>query len=100
MWDIRLGHIDIMKHRTELLESNKASVHLARYRFASKPLEFERIKLARMLAKNIIKPAEAEWEAPIASSPNKDEAMWFNVDYFKPNFFPKRHIHPIPRKDQ
>lgn len=61
--------------------------------------EFEKTKIDKILAENIIESAQTEWAAPIVFAPKKDRTLWFCVDYRKLNAVTGRDSYPIPRMD-
>lgn len=60
MWNGHLDRITIAKHRIELLQWDPAPVHSAPHQASSKPPEFEKAGIDKMVAENIIEPAHTE----------------------------------------
>lgn len=60
MCDGLLCRIDIAKHPTELFQPSTAPVHSAAYHAGPGTREFEKAKIDKMLAENLIEPAQTE----------------------------------------
>lgn len=73
MWDGHLGRISTAKHRIELSDPNTAPVLSAPPHDGPKTREFERIEVDKMLAENVIEPAQTEWASPIVFTPKMME---------------------------
>ena len=100
MWDGRLGTITAAKHRIDLDPVDSRPIHSAPYRAGPKAREFEKQEIQKMLAMNVIEPAQSEWAAPIVFAPKKDGALRFCVDYRRLNAITVRDSYPIPRMDE
>lgn len=99
MWDGHLGRKSTAKHRVELVDPNTPPVPSAPYRAGPKARELEKTEINKVLAENIIEPAQTEWASPIVFAPKEDGTVRFCVDYRKVNEITKQDSYPIPRMD-
>lgn len=99
MWDGHLAWLNIENHRIELPKSNTAPVHSARNHVGAETGDSEKAKIDKMHAENIIEPIQNEWTASIVFVLNKDETLWFCVDYCKLNDVTKRNSWLITHTD-
>lgn len=96
-----LSHINVAKHRSDLLRPDKAQVYWAHYREGPHTWEFEKTEINKRLVKIIIKPPKTEW-APAKQSiqSSKNGTLHFPVDYPRLNAEAKWGSNPIPRMDE
>lgn len=81
MWD---GHLESMKtvqHRIELEKSKNRPIHLARYRYRPKATEPDKRQIERMVAMDVIEPAQTEPGSLIVMGQQTDGTIRFCVGY-------------------
>lgn len=100
MWDSFLGRINIADHRIVFLSSDTAPAHSGPYCAGPKTWKFEKTELEKMLAENIIEPAQNEWTVLIMFVPGMEGTLWFCVDSRKLNALTNRDLYAIPRMDE
>lgn len=81
-------------------QSQQPPVHSATNRTGPKTREFEEARTDKILADNIIKPAQTEWASPILFAPVEDGTLHFCVAFWKLNAVTKRDSHPIAQMDE
>lgn len=81
MRDGLLGHINVFKHRVDLLYDEVRPVQSVLYRRGTTSKPFAAAEISLMLAEKGIKLATTEWAAPIVFAPEKSGSVRFCVDY-------------------
>lgn len=77
MLDGPFGRITMVKHRIELLLPDPSPVHSAPYQSGPETREFEKAEIDKVLAENVIDPAQTELAARKYSFPKKTELTHF-----------------------
>lgn len=70
IWDVRLRRISIGKLSIKLIQLEKEAENSTRYRAGSEIQEFGKAEIDKIFSRNIIKPAQTNWTAPIVFVPN------------------------------
>lgn len=74
-----LGHLSTIKtvHHHIDLQLGSRPVYRLPYRATTSQREFEKKKIYKMLAKDVIEPAQSQWEFSIVFAPKKDGCLRF-----------------------
>lgn len=78
-WNSHLGSINKAKNQIELLNKNTQPVHLAPCCTGPTKREFGKSEIEKMLAWNIIEPAQAEWATATAIAPKVNGTLRFFI---------------------
>lgn len=99
MWLGHLGTISVTQHRIEVKPGSKP-VHMQPYRAGPKSREIEAAEVDKMLAEDVIEPAQSEWASPVVLVPKSDGTRRFCVDYRKLNALTVKDTYPLPRMEE
>lgn len=95
--DRQTGQIKAAKPRIELDSAGEHPIHSAPYPTGLRAQKFEKQKIYKMLATDVIEPAQTEWAA-LFFAPKKDGIVQFFMDYRKLNavsiweFYQQEHM--------
>lgn len=95
MWDGHLERTNIARLCIELLSLDTATVDLASYCTGPNRWEFRKGKKDKKITKNVIKPAQTEWGAPVVPVSMTERALSFYTNCRKSNTVTKWDPYPI-----
>ena len=95
--DEKLRGTELVKHKIDVGNTNPIKQPPRRTPFHQKQLVEEEIE--KMLADDIIEPAEGPWASPVVLVRKKDGSVRFCVDFRRVNDVTKKDAYPIPRID-
>lgn len=81
LWNGNLGKISVAKHRTESDLSNAAPIQASLYRAGPRQRNLEREEVYQMIKAGVAEPIITERASPIIFVSEKNESVWFCVDY-------------------
>lgn len=99
MWSGSLGHIAATSHTINIKPGAKP-VFCQPYRAGPIARQVEEAEVKRMLAADVIEPANSEWSSPVVLVPKADGTQRFCVDYRRLNKITVRDSYPLPRMDE
>lgn len=98
-WEGHLGSINAVPHQTGLVESRDRPIHSAWYRDHPNVRELENQEIEKMLAIDVIKPAQTNWASQFVFMRRKDGTLRFCVDDQKLNAVTIQDAYPTSHMD-